>query len=167
MITLFLKFHFLCRINTSFVRHAGYFCYRKNLSIQAIMGGINMEALLKKKDVSKELGVSGKTVPKRVKQKELNKGNSLKEVLVTLEDTSDKKTVTLHKLEIFDQKFENIFSKLDQLERKVHLKAYEVLSVQVLQHRRELKNLVEKITTVEERLLNIEQEVYEEIASTK
>jgi chromosome-anchoring protein RacA len=158
------------------------------------MGGIKMEALLKTKDVSKELGVNGKTVQKWVKffgvtckknnlghyefknedverlkniQKELNKGIPMKEVLEALEEQRTIKQRTIAKADVLDKNFDQIFFRLDQLERKIHSKADEVLSYQILQHRKELELISDKITAVEERLLNIEQNVYQEIAATK
>lgn len=153
-----------------------------------------MEALLKTKDVSKELGVNGKTVLKWVNffgidclknnhghyefrnedvqnlkmiQKELSRGIPMREVLIALEEKRTAKTVILDQVEVFDEKFERVFDRLDQLERKIHMKADDVLSYQVLQHRKEIESLAEKITRVEERLLNMEQNVYREIAATK
>jgi chromosome-anchoring protein RacA len=166
----------------------------KKLSLQVITGGIKMEALIKTKEVSEELGVNVKTVRKwvnffgiackrndnghfefknddvqnlKIIQKELGKGIPMKEVLVSLEDKQVSKEDTIESVELVEQKFDKIFFRLDQLERKIHQKADDVLSYQVLQHRKELEAISDKITAIEERLLNVESNVYKEVAASK
>jgi chromosome-anchoring protein RacA len=150
-----------------------------------------MEALLKTRDVSKELGVNTKTIVKWVNffdiscpknelghyvfrpedvqnlkkiQSKLNKGLPMRQVVELLEDKTVKEN---QKSGVVDKKFDQVFSRLDELERKIHLKADEVLSYQVLQHRRELESFAENLTKIEDRLLFLEQNFLKEIVEKK
>ncbi|WP_377888838.1 MerR family transcriptional regulator [Alkalihalobacillus sp. R86527] len=141
--------------------------------------------LLKTKQVSDELGVNPTTVQRWVKffnldceknelghflfsdesisklkhiQEELRSGQSMEEIKMTDSDQQPKKPVTkVVSQEKFEQRLDRFSVRLEQLERQLEEKANEVITVQVLQHRAELDELVKKVTRIEEKLMELEE----------
>ncbi|MCA0985738.1 MerR family transcriptional regulator [Guptibacillus algicola] len=139
--------------------------------------------LVKTKQVSDELGVNPTTVQRWVKffdldceknelghflfseetitklkhiQEELRRGQSMEEIKTT--DQGTKKPVAkVVSQEKFEQRLDRFSVRLEQLEKQLEKKADEVITVQVLQHRAELDELVKKVTRIEEKLMELEE----------
>ncbi|MDP4549764.1 MerR family transcriptional regulator [Alkalihalobacillus macyae] len=137
--------------------------------------------LLKTKQVSDELGVNPTTVQRWVKyfelsceknekghflftndtleelksiKNDLRKGYSMEKIKGgTIEKSSPIKVISQ---ESFEQRLDRFTVRLEQLERQLEEKANEVITVQVLQHRSELDELVKKVTSLEEKLVELE-----------
>ncbi|MDQ0232155.1 MerR family transcriptional regulator [Metabacillus malikii] len=132
--------------------------------------------------VVKELGVSRRTLMRWVDQLgiELMKNelghyqfteddvNRLKEVQLQSQNESQQTTQTPTKKEQrtgtakttpnYDiSKFQAMNERIDELERKVRSKADDVVSFQVLQHRKEMEELLSKISLLEEKVAELEQ----------
>ncbi|MFN7252254.1 MAG: chromosome-anchoring protein RacA [Anaerobacillus sp.] len=147
-----------------------------------------MEKVLKTKEVSEELGVNPTTVQRWIKyfnipcktnelghyliaQKELetllnikerlNRGFTMKEI----REKSDPVQVVKEKKEkmiatnVLEDKLEQLIIHIEQIERKLSVKADEVVEYQVLQHRSELDSLFTMITKIDERMSKIEQQL--------
>ncbi|TKD69805.1 MerR family transcriptional regulator [Pseudalkalibacillus hwajinpoensis] len=137
--------------------------------------------LLKTKQVSDELGVNPTTVQRWVKYFELScEKNELGHFLFTNETLEELKSIkndlrrgySMEKIkagstekssdikvisqERFEQRLDRFSVRLEQLERQLEEKANEVITVQVLQHRSELDELVKKVTSLEEKLIELE-----------
>ncbi|WP_270179013.1 MerR family transcriptional regulator [Alkalihalobacillus sp. CinArs1] len=141
--------------------------------------------LLKTKQVSDQLGVNPTTVQRWVKyfdlecdknelghflfseetieklkhiQEELRSGQSMEGIKMT--DTGDgvkKSAPKMVSQEKFEQRLDRFSVRLEQLERQLEEKANEVITVQVLQHRAELDELLKKVTRIEEKLMELEE----------
>lgn len=59
---------------------------------------------------------------------------------------------------IFEESFEKLMNHIEQLERKLDVKADEVVAYQVLQHRTELDNLFSNLSRIEEKMGHLEQQ---------
>jgi chromosome-anchoring protein RacA len=145
-----------------------------------------MEKVLKTKEVSEELGVNPTTVQRWIKyfdipcktnelghyliaqqeletllniKERLNRGFTMKEI----REKSDPAQVVKEKKEkmiatnVLEDKLEQLIIHIEQIERKLSVKADEVVEYQVLQHRSELDNLFTMITKIDERMSKIEQ----------
>ncbi|MDQ0482026.1 MerR family transcriptional regulator [Guptibacillus hwajinpoensis] len=137
--------------------------------------------LLKTKQVSDELGVNPTTVQRWVKYFELSCEKNEKGHFLFTNDTLEelksiknalRKGYSMEKIkggiieksspikvisqESFEQKLDRFTVRLEQLERQLEEKANEVITVQVLQHRSELDELVKKVTSLEEKLIELE-----------
>ncbi len=138
--------------------------------------------LLKTKQVSDELGVNPTTVQRWVKYFDLScEKNELGHFLFTSETLEELKGIkndlrrgySMEKIkskgsstkatpekivsqQLFEQKLDRFSLRLEQLERQLEEKANEVITVQVLQHRTELDELVKKVTLLEEKLTELE-----------
>ncbi|WP_347549890.1 MerR family transcriptional regulator [Pseudalkalibacillus hwajinpoensis] len=93
-------------------------------------------------------------------QNELRRGQSMEKIKAGFGEkprnskkSSPEKMVSQEK---FEQRLDRFTLRLDQLERQLEEKANEVITVQVLQHRSELDELVQKVTALEEKLLELE-----------
>lgn len=60
---------------------------------------------------------------------------------------------------IFEEKLDHLLIHIEQLERKLSVKADEVVEYQVLQHRTELDSLFSMLTKIDERMSKIEQQL--------
>lgn len=122
-----------------------------------------MENVVKTKTASEMVGVAPKTVRKWVKQFDIpcqrnENGHYLftQESIQVLTDIRNEKmeehpyflsprSYTEHGVssgrEAFDKKLDELFSRLDALEQKVSRKADEVVTYQVLQHRKEIDDI--------------------------
>ncbi|MGA9288496.1 MAG: MerR family transcriptional regulator [Anaerobacillus sp.] len=138
--------------------------------------------LLKTKQVSDELGVNPTTVQRWVKYFDLScEKNELGHFLFTSETLEELKEIkndlrrgySMEKIkskdstksstpqkivsqQLFEQRLDRFSMRLEQLERQLEEKANEVITVQVLQHRSELDELVKKVTSLEDKLLELE-----------
>ena len=137
--------------------------------------------LLKTKQVSDELGVNPTTVQRWVKYFDLEcEKNELGHFLFSSETVEELKSIkndlrrgySMEKIkssgvtdapeqvmvspERFEQRLDRFSVRLEQLERQLEEKANEVITVQVLQHRTELDELMKKITSLEEKLIELE-----------
>ena len=137
--------------------------------------------LLKTKQVSDELGVNPTTVQRWVKYFELSCEKNEKGHFLFTNDTLEelksikndlRKGYSMEKIkggiteksspikvisqESFEQRLDRFSLRLEQLERQLEEKANEVITVQVLQHRSELDELVKKVTSLEEKLIELE-----------
>ncbi len=138
--------------------------------------------LLKTKQVSDELGVNPTTVQRWVKYFDLScEKNELGHFLFTNETLEELKEIkndlrrgySMEKIkskdstksstpekvvsqQLFEQRLDRFSMRLEQLERQLEEKANEVITVQVLQHRSELDELVKKVTSLEDKLLELE-----------
>ncbi|KMM38195.1 MerR family transcriptional regulator [Guptibacillus hwajinpoensis] len=137
--------------------------------------------LLKTKQVSDELGVNPTTVQRWVKYFELSCEKNEKGHFLFTNDTLEelksikndlRKGYSMEKIkggtneksspikvisqESFEQRLDRFTVRLEQLERQLEEKANEVITVQVLQHRSELDELVKKVTSLEEKLVELE-----------
>lgn len=137
--------------------------------------------LLKTKQVSDELGVNPTTVQRWVKYFELSCEKNEKGHFLFTNDTLEelksiknhlRKGYSMEKIksgspensssvkvisqETFEQRLDRFSLRLEQLERQLEEKANEVITVQVLQHRSELDELVKKVTSLEEKLIELE-----------
>ncbi|WP_226657520.1 MerR family transcriptional regulator [Guptibacillus hwajinpoensis] len=137
--------------------------------------------LLKTKQVSDELGVNPTTVQRWVKYFDLEcEKNELGHFLFSSETVEELKSIkndlrrgySMEKIkssgashsseqvmvspERFEQRLDRFSVRLEQLERQLEEKANEVITVQVLQHRTELDELMKKITSLEEKLMELE-----------
>ena len=145
-----------------------------------------MEKVFKTKEVSEELGVNPTTVQRWIKyfdipcktnelghyliaekeleyllniKERLNRGFTMKEI----REKNDPVQVVKEKKErmiaasVFEEKLEQLMIHIEQLERKLSVKADEVVEYQVLQHRSELDSLFSMITKIDERMSRIEQ----------
>ncbi|MCT8138938.1 chromosome-anchoring protein RacA [Anaerobacillus sp. CMMVII] len=147
-----------------------------------------MEKILKTKEVSEELGVNPTTVQRWIKyfdipcktnelghyliaEQELNTLQNIKErlnrgfTMKEIREKNDPVQVVKEKKEkmiatnILEDKLEQLMIHIEQLERKLSVKADEVVEYQVLQHRNELDNLFTMITKIDERMNRIEQQL--------
>ncbi|MDO6655427.1 MULTISPECIES: MerR family transcriptional regulator [Bacillaceae] len=136
--------------------------------------------LLKTKQVSDELGVNPTTVQRWVKYFDLScEKNELGHFLFSNETLEELKSIkndlrrgySMEKIksagknnskvamvtpERFEQRLDRFSVRLEQLERQLDEKANEVITVQVLQHRSELEELVKKVSSLEEKLSELE-----------
>ncbi|PFG13578.1 MerR family transcriptional regulator [Bacillus sp. es.036] len=137
--------------------------------------------LLKTKQVSDELGVNPTTVQRWVKYFDLAcEKNELGHFLFSSETVEELKSIkndlrrgySMEKIkssgtggsqeqvmitpERFEQRLDRFSVRLEQLERQLEEKANEVITVQVLQHRTELDELMQKINMLEEKLIELE-----------
>lgn len=171
--------HFLCRTVTSFVRQEGtmrkaWNSRRKGNKVEVFY----VEKLHKTKTVSDELGVNPTTVQRWVKyfdvpckknalghylfsdsdvlmlkkiQQQLSTGLRMSQVKVNvktlLSQTDQKKQGTSQADTI--EKLDLLFLKIENIERQLEEKANEVVAIQVLQHRKELEKLVQKISKLQ------------------
>ncbi|WLR60238.1 MerR family transcriptional regulator [Guptibacillus hwajinpoensis] len=136
--------------------------------------------LLKTKQVSDELGVNPTTVQRWVKyfdlpceknelghflfsnetleelksiKNDLRRGYSMEKIKSAGKNNSKVAMVTPER---FEQRLDRFSVRLEQLERQLDEKANEVITVQVLQHRSELEELVKKVSSLEEKLSELE-----------
>ena len=138
--------------------------------------------LMKTKQVSDELGVNPTTVQRWVKYFDLScEKNELGHFLFTSETLEELKGIkndlrrgySMEKIkskgsptkstpekivsqQMFEQKLDRFAVRLEQLERQLEEKANEVITVQVLQHRSELDELVKKVNSLEGKLMELE-----------
>jgi chromosome-anchoring protein RacA len=174
------RYHFLCRIRTSFVM-----CEGKQASCLEILfyknkGGIGvMEMVLKTKTVSEELGVNPTTVQRWVRhfniqcdknehghylfrnedleqlreiKEQLDKGLLMSDIQIKSADNN----FTAIKNNNLEDKFVRLDRAIDALEKKIEEKADAVVSYQMLQHASELEELIKKMEQMEARLQDIE-----------
>ena len=97
-------------------------------------------------------------------QEQINKGSILQEIAIS-KNKVRKGTV---KATVPDKLTEDILSKLDILEQRISQKADEVVSYQLLQHRREIEDLQNEVATLNKRievLESIKQETHMNIPS--
>ncbi len=149
-----------------------------------------MEKVFKTKEVSEELGVNPTTIQRWIKyfdipcktnelghyligekelvtlqniKERLNRGFTMKEI----REKNDPVQIVKEKREkmvavnVFEEKLEQLMIHIEQLERKLSVKADEVVEYQVLQHRTELDSLFTMITKIDERMSKIEQHLPE------
>lgn len=94
-------------------------------------------------------------------QEELRNGLSMEEIKMNDANLGDqvakKESVKVVSKEKFEQRLDRFAIRLEQLERQLEEKANEVITVQVLQHRAELDELVKKVTSIEEKLMELEE----------
>lgn len=148
-----------------------------------------MEALLKTKTVSDQLGVNPTTIQRWIKyfnlscqtnelghyliskaefellkdiKEQLSKGLTMKEIreknvsFQKLDVTNGKKEEMVSTV-VVEEKLDKLMIHIEQLERKLSVKADEVVEYQVLQHRSELDSLFTMVSKIEERMRNMEQ----------
>ncbi len=98
------------------------------------------------------------TVLKQIKE-QLNRGFTMNEIRKTT--TSSKvievKNEKMIPATVFEDKLEQLMIYIEQLERKLSVKADEVVEYQVLQHRNELDSLFAMMKKIDERMMKIEQ----------
>ncbi|TLS35873.1 MerR family transcriptional regulator [Pseudalkalibacillus caeni] len=146
---------------------------------------------LKTKKVSEELGVNPTTVQRWVKyfdlpceknelghylfeqkdilllknvKDQLSDGRSMEEVVLPglPKEKPNKKQPSIVSTEKMEQRLDRFSLRLEQLERQIEEKANEVITVQILQHRTEIDELVKKISHLEEKLEMIETHTVKE-----
>ncbi|GGH78826.1 prefoldin subunit 5 [Pullulanibacillus pueri] len=61
--------------------------------------------------------------------------------------------------EVFTHKLESLENKIEQIDRKVSSKADEIVSLQILEHRRELEEIYQVIKSIDAHILHIESEL--------
>ncbi|OIJ15805.1 hypothetical protein BKP35_02095 [Anaerobacillus arseniciselenatis] len=93
---------------------------------------------------------------------QLNDGLTMKEILekdtnfqMLKKDVLPKKEMI--RADVFEQKLEQLMIHIEQLERKLSVKADEVVEYQVLQHRSELDSLFSMVSKIDERMRKMEQ----------
>jgi chromosome-anchoring protein RacA len=118
---------------------------------------------LKTSVVAKRLGVSAKTIQRWVKKYDIpcEKNEAGHYVF-------DEQAVTkLEKIKFLGvdeqeneqvEQIEKIHGRLNQLEQKIDQKADDVVSFQLLQHRKEMEEMLQQLQQLEQRLANLEQQ---------
>lgn len=92
---------------------------------------------------------------KRLKQIQEQTNNQSSQQITQLEATSRKGTVkNMSSLDV--NKVDALNERVDELERKIRSKAEDVVSYQLLQHRREMEELLNKISTLEKKVAELE-----------
>ncbi len=153
-----------------------------------------MERLVKTKVVSKKLNVNPTTIQRWVKYFDIpcpknDHGHYLfrPEDIERLEEIQDMLQQGLQMSDIKHQEqkgtevvqpkkgsalnemdacFQQLQERLDQLESKVSQKADEVLSYQVLQHRKDMDQMSTKLTELEEKMLVLEEQLLLQVTAT-
>lgn len=88
-------------------------------------------------------------------KKQLEEGKLLSEITCSQKKASkERKHMSTH--------FDDVMNRLNHLERQIQQKADEVVTVQLLNHRKELENLTKKIEKIETTLHSLKQQKYEE-----
>ncbi|MCF6408192.1 MerR family transcriptional regulator [Pseudalkalibacillus salsuginis] len=153
-----------------------------------------MESLVKTKAVSKKLSVNPTTIQRWVKyfdipcpkndhghylfrsedieqleeiQKQLNQGLQMSDIKLQKKSPDDK--VPLKKangLKELDVYFQQLQDQLNILESKVSQKADEVLSYQVMQHRKDMDQMATRLTELEEKMLDLEEQLLLQVTAT-
>lgn len=97
-------------------------------------------------------------------KKQLNQGLTMKEIRQiddtvqtnrSLNNDQKQKMLPVH---VFEEKLEQLMIHIEQLERKIAVKADEVVGYQVLQQRSDINNLSATLSSIEERMSLLEQQ---------
>ncbi|MGP4082888.1 MerR family transcriptional regulator [Pseudalkalibacillus sp. R45] len=153
-----------------------------------------MESLVKTKTVSRKLNVNPTTIQRWVKyfdipcpkndhghylfrsedieqleeiQKQLKQGLQMSDIKLQNRSSSETKAVKsgdgLKELDVY---FKQLQDQLNVLESKVSQKADEVLSYQVMQHRKDMDQMATKLTELEEKMLDLEEQLLLQVTAT-
>ncbi len=95
-------------------------------------------------------------------KEQLNRGLTMKEIRekdVNFQSVirDDEKKEEMIPVFVFEEKLEQLMIHIEQLERKLSVKADEVVEYQVLQHRSELDSLFSMVSKIDERIQKMEQ----------
>lgn len=99
----------------------------------------------------------------KIKQ-QLNQGLTMKEIREIDETVHSKRSINNNKKEkmlpvhVFEEKLEQLMIHIEQLERKLAVKADEVVGYQVLQQRSDIDNLCSTLNSIEERISLLEEQ---------
>ncbi|SFA48478.1 chromosome-anchoring protein RacA [Anoxybacillus pushchinoensis] len=126
---------------------------------------------LKTSTVAKRLGVSTKTVQRWVKKYNIPcKKNEAGHYMFTneaVEQLEKYKFLGIEEEEKEHVDWEEVEQRLNELERKVEQKADDVVSFQLLQHRREMEEMLQHIQQLERRIAELEQQQKAELPVEK
>ncbi|MBW9218621.1 MerR family transcriptional regulator [Anoxybacillus ayderensis] len=112
---------------------------------------------LKTSAVAKRLGVSTKTVQRWVKKYNIPcTKNEAGHYVFTNEAIEQLEKYKF--LGVDEEEKEHIEQRLDELERKIEQKADDVVSFQLLQHRREMEEMLQHIQQLEQRIAELERQ---------
>ncbi|WLD91784.1 MerR family transcriptional regulator [Alkalihalobacillus sp. AL-G] len=152
-----------------------------------------MGSLVKTKAVSKKLGVNPTTIQRWVKyfeipcpknehghylfreediqvlstiQKQLQQGLQMSDIKIQERTTNESIQLSKSGISEMDERFKKLHSQLDILEKKVSQKADEVLSYQVLQHRKDLDHMATRLTDLEEKMVVFEEQLLLQVTAT-
>ncbi|ASA97958.1 MULTISPECIES: MerR family transcriptional regulator [Anoxybacillus] len=117
---------------------------------------------LKTSAVAKRLGVSTKTVQRWVKKYNIPcKKNETGHYVFTneaVEQLEKYKFLGIEEEEKEHVDWEEVEQRLNELERKIDQKADDVVSFQLLQHRREIEDMLQYIQRLEQRIVDLEHQ---------
>jgi chromosome-anchoring protein RacA len=152
-----------------------------------------MGSLVKTKAVSRKLGVNPTTIQRWVKyfeipcpknehghylfreedikmlsgiQEQLKEGLQMSDIKIQEHTETGGNSVDKKGLKELDDRFKNLYSHLNVLEKKVSQKADEVLSYQVLQHRKDLDQMASRLTDIEEKMIVFEEQLLLQVTAT-
>lgn len=160
-----MKKHFLCRFHTSFVIPEGNLLHRSKSFNRIYIGGIILE--YKTPFIAKKLGVSPKAVVRIAQQLNLTIEKNKYGHFIFKQDDVDQ-MLEYHRSQIehsqnsqptqktssndFEQlaiQLHTITRRLDRMEEQMQDKANDVVTYQLLQHRREMEEMLERIQKLE------------------
>lgn len=137
-----------------------------------------MENVLKTKDVSNLLGVSPNTVIRWVKNHNIDcqlneQGHyvfdsahveQLKSIQLELKAGRKKEQATEERAEmvprhVFNRKVKEMMEKIEALEYQLHQKADDVVTYQLLNHRKEIEEMNKILLKMEQRVANVEEKL--------
>ncbi|WP_142675769.1 MerR family transcriptional regulator [Bacillus taeanensis] len=143
-----------------------------------------MEMILKTKQVSEELGVNPSTIQRWVKffnlpcqrnehghylfnekhieelrkiKDQLSEGLAMTDVQIDIPKKEAVKTKEFTLNNEIEKRLDKLIMRIDNMERRLETKADEVVSAQLLQHRLEIDDLVKKINSLENTLLEMQE----------
>ncbi|WP_257351803.1 MerR family transcriptional regulator [Pseudalkalibacillus decolorationis] len=152
-----------------------------------------MESLIKTKAASKKLNVNPTTIQRWVKyfeipcpkndhghylfresdieqlqsiQEQLNQGMQMSDIKLQKQAKREDHPKRKSGLKEMDDRFKQLQSELDILDQKVSQKADEVLSYQVLQHRKDLDQMSTRLTDLEEKMIVLEEQLLLQVTAT-
>ncbi|WNF38076.1 chromosome-anchoring protein RacA [Bacillaceae bacterium IKA-2] len=97
-------------------------------------------------------------------KKQLNQGLTMKEIRELDETVQSNRSISNNKKEkmlpvhVFEEKLEQLMFHIEQLERKLAVKADEVVGYQVLQQRADIDHMCSTLSSIEERMSLLEQQ---------
>ncbi|MBB6177649.1 chromosome-anchoring protein RacA [Anoxybacillus tengchongensis] len=117
---------------------------------------------LKTSAVAKRLGVSTKTVQRWVKKYNIpctkNEAGHYVFTNEAIEQLEKYKFLGIDEEEKEHAEWEEVEQRLNELERKIDQKADDVVSFQLLQHRREIEEMLQYIQQLEQRIAHLEHQ---------
>ena len=157
---IFVKKHFLCRFRTSFVILEGNKLITSKSFNRIYIGGIILE--YKTPFIAKKLGISPKAVVRIAQQLNLEiEKNKYGHYIFTQSDLDQmlehhcshvdpgSQTKSSNDFEQFVTQLNAITRRLDQMEEQMKDKANDVVTYQLLQHRREIEEMLDRIQKLE------------------